>query len=111
MPRKINPRTGKPCVNQKMERKRAPLPEELYAPLTIRTFGIQGRIARRTGISTPIISNIFNGNRRCTIEQAPKFEEAFIHFGIDINRWDMLYGVRPGEHIADYFDRKKRKEN
>lgn len=93
MARKINPHTNEP-----------------YAKYNIRSFGLQGRIARRTGISAPIVSNIFNGNRRVTIEQAPKFEEAFIHFGIDLTRWDLMYGVKTGERLADYMDRKMGKE-
>ena len=47
---------------------------------------------------------------RATIEQAPKLEEAFIHFGIRITRMDLLYDVKTGESLIDYMDRRGGKE-
>lgn len=93
MARKINPHTNEP-----------------YAKYNIRSFGLQARIARRTGLSAPIVSFIFNGVRRATIEQAAKLEEAFNHFGIRINRLDLMYDVRNGESLIDYMDRRGGKE-
>ena len=89
MARRINPHTNQP-----------------YARYNIRSFGLQSRIAKRTGLAAPIVSYIFNGHRRATAEQAAKLEEAFIHFGLDITRLDLLYDVKTGERLADYMDRK-----
>ena len=93
MARRINPHTNRP-----------------YARYNIRSFGLQARISRRTGLSAPIISYIFNGHRRATPEQAAKLEEAFIYFGIRIVRTDLLYDVKTGESLAKYMDRRAGKE-
>jgi len=73
---------------------------------TIRTYGIQSRIVRRTGICAPVICNIWKGNRKPTPEQAKKLEEALLHYGIDITCFNLLYDVRHGESLPDYYDRK-----
>lgn len=73
---------------------------------TIRSYGLQSKLSRRTGISAPIVCLIFSGKRRATIEQAKKLEEAFLHYGIDLTRMDFLYEVRNGESLPDYYDRK-----
>ena len=74
--------------------------------ITIRSFGLQSRIARRTGISAPIVCMVFSGKRRATIDQAKKLEEAFLHYGIDLTRMDLLYEVKDGESLLHYYDRK-----
>ena len=73
---------------------------------TIRSFGLQSKLSRRTGISAPIVCLIFSGKRRATPEQAKKLEEAFLHYGIDLTRMDFLYEVRNGESLPNYYDRK-----
>ena len=79
--------------------------------LNIRSFGLQSKLSRRTGISAPIISMIFSGKRRATVDQAKKLEEAFLHYGIVIVRLDLLYDVKTGESLPDFYDRKKRGED
>lgn len=78
---------------------------------TIRSFGLQSTISRRTGISAPIVSLIFSGKRRATIDQAKKLEEAFLHYGIVIVRMDLLYEVKDGESLIDFYERKQRGED
>lgn len=77
---------------------------------TITSFGLQSKLSRRTGISAPIVCMVFSGKRRATIDQAKKLEEAFLHYGIDLTRMDLLYEVRDGESLLHYYDRKFNKD-
>lgn len=77
---------------------------------TIRSFGLQSKLSRRTGISAPIMCLIFSGKRRATIDQAAKLEEAFLRYNIDITRFNLLYDVKNGESLPEFYDRKFHKD-
>lgn len=84
-----------------------PKTNEPIKKLTLRSYGLQSMIARRTGLSAPIICNVWNGKRRATPDVAAKMEEAFIHYGIDITRNDLIWGVKPGQSLIEYMDERR----
>lgn len=66
--------------------------------------GLPTRLARETGLPQPTVSNIFNGVRRATPEQAALLEAAFIRIGgPPITRWQMLYGYQEGVPLNTHF--------
>lgn len=66
--------------------------------------GLPTRLARETGLVLPLISDILNGRRRPTLNQAKLLEEAFIRIGgPPITRWQMLYGYRKGVPLNTHF--------
>ena len=65
--------------------------------------GLPSRIVRETGLCQPLVSNILNGNRRPTLEQAAVLEAAFIRIGLPITRWQLLYEYKPGIPLNTWF--------
>jgi DNA-binding transcriptional regulator YdaS (Cro superfamily) len=90
-----------------MATKYNPITNEPIKKLTLRTWGLQGKIAKRTGLSAPIVNLVFTGKRRATPDVAAKMEEAFIHYGIDITRNDLIWGVKPGQSLIEYMDERR----
>ena len=76
----------------------------------IHSYGLQSKLSRRTGICAPIVNYIWTGKRRATVDQAKKLEEAFLFYGIDITRFDLLYEVKTGESLLDFYRRKFNKD-
>ena len=64
--------------------------------------GLRAKLSLRTHISRSTITEIFNGRRRATVKQAALLEDEFVKRGIPLNRWDLLYGVKPGEPLELY---------
>lgn len=59
----------------------------------LNTWGIQTELARAVGMSRSTLNYIFSGKKRATPEQAAALEAEFVRRGIDINRWDLIYGL------------------
>ncbi len=72
----------------------------------LRTWGLQSRLAGKVGVSKPTICMIFKGARLPTADQAARLEEEFTKLGINLNRWDLLYGNKIGTSLADYLKAK-----
>jgi plasmid maintenance system antidote protein VapI len=62
--------------------------------------GLQARLANATGVAQSTISNIFNGKRRATPEQAIALEPLLIAEGFSITRWDLMACPR-GTRLLD----------
>lgn len=65
--------------------------------------GLPSRIVRETGLCQPLVSNILNGARRPTLEQAVLLEAAFLRIGLPLTRWQLLYGYKPGVPLNTWF--------
>lgn len=76
----------------------------------LRQRGFQNQCAVKTQIFRSTINLIFKGKRRATPHQAEKLEGFFLKKCIPINRWDLLYGMKEGQDIWDYFEKKQDKE-
>ena len=68
---------------------------------------LQSKIVRQTGVCQSVISDIFNGKRRATPQQAALLEAEFLKRGINITRWDMLYRHQKGQKLLDLDANKK----
>ncbi len=55
-----------------------------------RVWGIQTKLARKSGIARSTITSIFSGKRRATPEQAIALEPLLIAEGLSITRWDLM---------------------
>ena len=73
---------------------------------TLTSWGVQGVVAKRTGISAPIINMIWTGKRPASPANAAKLEAEFLRLGIDINRYDLVWGIKPGQSLPDYYKEK-----
>ena len=78
---------------------------------TIKSNGLQSRLARKLGVARSTINGIFSGKHRATASMAAKLEEEFTKLGIPLNRWALLYDVRDNQSLADYLEEKARKES
>jgi transcriptional regulator with XRE-family HTH domain len=55
-----------------------------------RVWGLQTKLARKSGIARSTITSIFSGKRRATPEQAIALEPLLIAEGLSITRWDLM---------------------
>ena len=55
-----------------------------------RVWGIQTKLARKSGIARSTITSIFSGKRRATPEQAIALEPLLIAEGLSVTRWDLM---------------------
>jgi len=74
---------------------------------TIKSWGLQALLARKLGMSRTHINGIFQGQHRATAKLAERMEAEFICLGIPLSRWDLLYGVKEGQSLADYLKQKQ----
>ena len=63
-------------------------------------WGIQTKLARKSGIARSTIVSIFTGKRRATPEQAIALEPLLIAEGISVTRWDLMACPR-GTKLAE----------
>lgn len=77
--------------------------------LTVSSWGLQSRIAKKLNVSKQTISRVFIGDRP-TAQLAEKLEAEFVRLRIPINRWDLLYERPEGQSLADYLKSKKEAE-
>lgn len=75
-------------------------------PVTLKTPGIQARIARKIGTSRQTVNAVFCGRQIASRKIAAKLEDEFVRLGIPLTRWDIMYGVKPGQSLAAYLDQK-----
>lgn len=78
---------------------------------TLTTWGVQGFIAKQSGLAAPVVNMIWTGKRRATPEAAVKLEAEFIKLQINLTRWDLIYGIEPGQSLPDYYKEKMQKGN
>ena len=74
---------------------------------SINSWGIQAYLARKLGVSRSAISEIFSGHHQPSKKLAARLEAEFLHLGISITRWDLLYDRPEGQSLADYLKAKK----
>ncbi len=74
--------------------------------ITITSWGLQSRLAKKLNVSKQTISRIFIGDRP-TSQLAEQLESEFVRLGIPINRWDLLYSRPEGQSLKDYLKSKK----
>ena len=77
--------------------------------LTVSSWGLQSRIAKKLNVSKQTISRVFIGDRP-TAQLAEKLEAEFVRLGIPVTRWDLLYERPEGQSLADYLKNKRRAE-
>lgn len=65
-----------------------------------RLWGLQTKLARKSGITRSTIASIFSGKRRATPEQAIVLEPLLIAEGVSVTRWDLMSCPR-GTRLAD----------
>ena len=63
-------------------------------------WGIQSKVAKKSGIARSTIASIFSGKRRATPEQAITLEPLLIAEGISVTRWDLMACPR-GTKLVD----------
>lgn len=56
----------------------------------LQAWGIQTKIAAKTGITRSTIASIFSGKRRATAEQAAVLAPLLESFGVVVSCWDLV---------------------
>lgn len=72
----------------------------------LRMRGFNSLVAKRAGIHRQSVWRILSGRDRCSVEFAIYLEVVFAEWNLNITRHDLLWGMKQGESLADYFDRK-----
>lgn len=75
--------------------------------ITIDTNGIQAKIARKIGVCRATVNAVFRGKYTAGRKLSEKLEGEFVRMGIPLTRWDLMYGVRPGQTLSDYLKSKQ----
>ena len=57
---------------------------------TLETWGIQTKLARKSGITRSTIASIFSGKRRATPEQAAILAPLLESLGVMVSCWDLV---------------------
>ena len=53
-------------------------------------WGVQTKLARKSGIARSTITSIFSGKRRATPEQAEILVPLLAALGLNVDRWEMV---------------------
>lgn len=56
----------------------------------LQAWGIQTKIAAKSGITRSTIASIFSGKRRATVEQAAILAPLLETFGVVVSCWDLV---------------------
>ena len=72
--------------------------------------GLQAWLCRKTGIKQGHLSNLMNGKRRVTPENAERLEPLLLKKGINLTRMDLVFGYKKGQSWQQMLDRKERDE-
>lgn len=66
----------------------------------LQAWGIQSKLAAKSGITRSTISSIFSGKRRATVEQAAILAPLLESFGVVVSSWDLVSCPR-GTKLTD----------
>ena len=72
--------------------------------------GLQAWLCRKTGIKQGHLSNLMNGKRRVTPENAERLEPLLLKKGINLTRMDLVFGYKKGQSWQQLLERKERDE-
>lgn len=74
------------------------------------TRGLQAWIQRKTGICQSTICDIFSGKRRATPRQATLLEPLLLQRGINLTRFDLVFGFTKGRSLQQLLASKERNQ-
>ena len=72
--------------------------------------GLQAWLCRKTGIKQGHLSNLMNGKRRVTPENAERLEPLLLKKGINLTRMDLVFGYKKGQSWQQLLKNKERDE-
>lgn len=64
--------------------------ESIVSNKNVPVWGLQTKLARKSGVARSTIASIFSGKRRATVDQAIALEPLLIAEGFSVTRWDMI---------------------
>lgn len=70
--------------------------------------GLQAWLCRKTGMKQGHLSNLMNGNRRVTPENAKRLEPLLLQRGINLTRIDLVFGYKKGQSWRQLLESKER---